>query len=441
MVPASDTCESCGSPKPAGQKLCVACTSIFGGVLDPAPADAAPAPPEPAVATPTGPFQQTVDAVQFDGDGFAAAPQPWERKGDAVDPAATNADDQEPTPWWERKADAGATSHAAPAAPAHAPSESGGLLVPPPIPVQAATLKPRVDAPQAARVGPRPVPRPPTPGVTTRPAPRQTDRRGLVVLAASAVVLIAVGVPTVRSWMRPNPTVTADLGEFAADPAPDATPKAAPAAATARPVARPEPTPAVAEAPPPTPSPRPATPARAETTPARTRPEPARHVPVRGERPAHSILARQTPAASPTTRVFLPNSGAAAEPAPEPVAAAAAPVASAPEPIVEAPIGQVFEMGQVDDKPRVATQVEPAVPVELRDRPLTDLVILRVLVSQSGRPSDVNLLRRSKAGAALDNAVVAAVRQWSFEPARKRGQAVNCWYNVGVPLRLDGASP
>jgi protein TonB len=95
-------------------------------------------------------------------------------------------------------------------------------------------------------------------------------------------------------------------------------------------------------------------------------------------------------------------------------------------------------MGQVDDKPRVASQVEPAVPEELRDRPLTDLVIVRVLVSQSGRPSDINLLRRSKSGVALDNAVVAAVRQWSFSPARKRGQAVNCWYNVGVPLRLEG---
>jgi hypothetical protein len=30
------------------------------------------------------------------------------------------------------------------------------------------------------------------------------------------------------------------------------------------------------------------------------------------------------------------------------------------------------------------------------------------------------------------------VRKWSFSPARKRGQAVSCWYNVGVPLRLEG---
>jgi hypothetical protein len=43
-------------------------------------------------------------------------------------------------------------------------------------------------------------------------------------------------------------------------------------------------------------------------------------------------------------------------------------------------------------------------------------------------------LRRSKVGRSLDDAVVAAVTQWTFSPARKRGEAVSCWYNIGVPL-------
>ena len=46
----------------------------------------------------------------------------------------------------------------------------------------------------------------------------------------------------------------------------------------------------------------------------------------------------------------------------------------------------------------------------------------------------VNLLRKSKAGASLDNAIVAAVKQWTFVPARKRGEAVSCWFHVGVPV-------
>jgi TonB family protein len=66
--------------------------------------------------------------------------------------------------------------------------------------------------------------------------------------------------------------------------------------------------------------------------------------------------------------------------------------------------------------------------------PLNDVVVVRVLVSQTGHPSVVSLLRRSKAGSALDEAVVAAVKQWTFSPARKRGEAVSCWFNVGVPI-------
>jgi TonB family protein len=65
-------------------------------------------------------------------------------------------------------------------------------------------------------------------------------------------------------------------------------------------------------------------------------------------------------------------------------------------------------------------------------------VIVRVLVSQTGHVSLVNVLRRSKTGVALDDAVVAAVKQWTFSPARKRGEAVSCWYHVGVPIQRAG---
>jgi hypothetical protein len=37
----------------------------------------------------------------------------------------------------------------------------------------------------------------------------------------------------------------------------------------------------------------------------------------------------------------------------------------------------------------------------------------------------------------VDDAVVAAVKQWTFTPARKRGEAVSCWFNVGVSLTAN----
>jgi TonB family protein len=78
--------------------------------------------------------------------------------------------------------------------------------------------------------------------------------------------------------------------------------------------------------------------------------------------------------------------------------------------------------------------VEPKLPADLRNRKVSDVVIVRILVSQSGHPARVNVLRRSKLGPSLDDAVVAAVSQWTFSPARKRGEAVSSWYNVGIPV-------
>jgi TonB family protein len=88
----------------------------------------------------------------------------------------------------------------------------------------------------------------------------------------------------------------------------------------------------------------------------------------------------------------------------------------------------------VDQSPQVTTRVEPRLPGDLPRRPLNDIVIVRLLVSQSGHPFRVSLLRKSRLGSSLDAAVVAAVTKWTFAPARKRGEAVSCWYNVGVPL-------
>ena len=60
-----------------------------------------------------------------------------------------------------------------------------------------------------------------------------------------------------------------------------------------------------------------------------------------------------------------------------------------------------------------------------------------MLVSQSGRPSRVTLLRKSKTGPRVDDAVINAVSQWKFSPARRRGEAVSSWFNIGVPVAAN----
>jgi hypothetical protein len=131
---------------------------------------------------------------------------------------------------------------------------------------------------------------------------------------------------------------------------------------------------------------------------------------------------------------------------------AAAPVIEAPEPSPPPPVreqqvvaeprvvarvppaGRLFEPSDVDEAPRVATRVEPQLPGDLQEHPANDVAVVRMLISQDGHPFRITLLRRSKAGRPVDDAVVAAVTQWTFSPARKRGEAVSCWLNVGVPV-------
>jgi TonB family protein len=104
---------------------------------------------------------------------------------------------------------------------------------------------------------------------------------------------------------------------------------------------------------------------------------------------------------------------------------------------VEAPTGRLFEAREVDEAPRVVSRVDPRLPANLAGHRENDVVVVRLLVSQSGHPFRVNLLRRSRLGAPADAAVIAAVQQWRFSPARNQGEAVACWFNVGVPLSAD----
>jgi TonB family protein len=115
------------------------------------------------------------------------------------------------------------------------------------------------------------------------------------------------------------------------------------------------------------------------------------------------------------------------------LAPAAPEVVSIPAPAPPLPArGPFFETTDVNESPQVATRVKPQLPDDLRA--LNEIVVVRILVSQSGHPSRVALLRKSKSGRRLDEAVIAAVNQWTFSPAKKRGEAVSCWFNLGVPI-------
>jgi protein TonB len=413
-------CEVCGGPAEDGGDLCSTCRETFQALLE-TPAAQAPTPvqraDEPAPAAAVAPVVAVVEAA------VAVAPEP------VVAPAVATA----VSPPEEAAVVPAAPPVDVPPPPVQPSSPIQIKVRPPVVPAPAAEAAPEAAAPPHAEAAPA---RPQAPKVAKSAAARAaspapvaqpaSNSRRVAALALVAVALAAIGFPLSKLWLgqQEMPAIVQDHSEPAAAPAP------APA---------PAPTP---EAPvlPVSTAPEPALVARAEATvPPTARVHPAGPA---ASKPAAPKGVSKTPVKTVRQPVASARPVAAA-PVSSPVAAAPAPEVAPPAPVAApeprpeapaAPIGRFFELRDVNEVPRVLSRVEPQVPSDLRDRQLNEVVIVRVLVTQAGHPSMVNLLRRSKAGASLDEAIVAAVKQWTFVPAKRRGEAVSCWYHIGVPV-------
>ncbi len=299
-------------------------------------------------------------------------------------------------------------------------------------------------APRTARVkAPLPVP---------APAAQQVKRRstGGFVLgfigAAAVLALVVAGVFWVRGQQRQAPSdSTATPTETAAS----ATGAPAPGGATSRAdgtrtPAEPGPAAASGGSTTPPPPPPPVPPARTPdlaSSPARPLLAPAAaagQVPAAGARGGRIA---PPPSAGGRASSPAPQQGkGSGKPGPMPSAPAAPPAPVAiPEPPPQTAVtrlGPAYEATQVDERPVALTQVEPEYPPEARRRGIEDIVVLRLLVTSTGHVADVQVLRKSQKDPGFDGAAVAAVRQWTFRPARRRGETVACWFNVGVPFKI-----
>jgi protein TonB len=78
----------------------------------------------------------------------------------------------------------------------------------------------------------------------------------------------------------------------------------------------------------------------------------------------------------------------------------------------------------------------PDYPVVARRRGQEGLVLLSVLVSETGLPKEVRLAK-SAGTPVLDEAALEAVRGWKFVPARQGEKAVAAWVEVPIRFRLE----
>jgi len=96
--------------------------------------------------------------------------------------------------------------------------------------------------------------------------------------------------------------------------------------------------------------------------------------------------------------------------------------------------GGPYRPGAGIEPPRLVREVKADYTDEGRRRGITGEVLLEIIVQSDGSVGDVTVLRGL--GAGLDQRAVAAVRQWRFTPARRRGTAVDVIVQVAVDFTL-----
>ena len=96
--------------------------------------------------------------------------------------------------------------------------------------------------------------------------------------------------------------------------------------------------------------------------------------------------------------------------------------------------GGPFRPGSGIEPPRLLREVKAEYTDDARRRGITGDVVLEIVVRRDGSVGDITVLQGR--GAGLDQRAVAAVRQWKFSPARRRGEPVDVVVEVAVEFTL-----
>jgi TonB family protein len=96
--------------------------------------------------------------------------------------------------------------------------------------------------------------------------------------------------------------------------------------------------------------------------------------------------------------------------------------------------GGPFRPGSGIEPPSLLREVKPDYSEDARRRGIEGDVVMEIVVEASGRVGNVRVLQGL--GYGLDERAVAAVRQWTFQPATRRGSPVSVMVEVAMEFKL-----
>lgn len=84
--------------------------------------------------------------------------------------------------------------------------------------------------------------------------------------------------------------------------------------------------------------------------------------------------------------------------------------------------------------PKVLRRVDPVYPSSMHDMEIQGIGIFEVVLNEQGRVCSIRVLRGLLPK--IDQAIVEAIRQWTFRPASRNGKPVAVAYVVTVKIDL-----
>lgn len=96
-------------------------------------------------------------------------------------------------------------------------------------------------------------------------------------------------------------------------------------------------------------------------------------------------------------------------------------------------VDAIFSLSDLDQKPRVVYQPAPIYPQELARKGMQGTVYVLFIVDKTGRTRDLKVQKSTHP--AFNAPALKAVKQWKFEPGKRKGQPVQ--FRMRVPITFQ----
>jgi len=97
--------------------------------------------------------------------------------------------------------------------------------------------------------------------------------------------------------------------------------------------------------------------------------------------------------------------------------------------------GVGFTLDEVDERPTILRSVPPQYPYGAKRNNIEGRVVVRMLVTTDGRPTQLSINSAEPQGV-FEEAAIAAAARWTFRPGKYKGRAVDTWVLLPFDFEL-----